>query len=151
MTDRFRQPVPSSRFVMSRGSSVEQDIRKTVERSMKASLGLKTNQKLPPEVIALVNSASVAAASKAVELQATKTAEEAARQFGKIDVLARFDDKARLAQQGMLHISKSNEVDEILKKRAEMLAAKKAALEGAQFTSSEAMSILLADIAARGH
>lgn len=151
MPDGIRQPLSSSRFVLPRGSKVEKEIRRTVERTMKASLGLKSNQKLPADVAALVSSTSVAAASKAVELQATKTAEEAAREFGKVDVLARFDNKARLAQQGIAHISKSNDVDEILKKRAEMLAAKKAALEAAKFTSDEAMSILLADIAARGH
>lgn len=151
MTDRFRQPVATGRFVASKGSTVEQLIRKSVEKSMKASLGLKGNQKLPPDVAALINSTSIAAASKAVELQVAKDAEDAARLFGRGDVLSRFTDKAKLAEQGLVHISQSSEVDQILKKRAEMLGAKKTALEGAGFTSTEAMSILLADIAARSH
>lgn len=151
MTDRFRQPVPTGRFVVSRDSKVEQQIRRSVEKSMKTSLGLKGNQKLPPDVAALINSTSVAAASKAVELQVAKDAEDAAREFQRGDVLSRFTDKAKLAEQGLVHISNSSEVDQILNKRAEMLAAKKAALETAGFTSSEAMSILLADIAARSH
>jgi hypothetical protein len=78
-------------------------------------------------------------------------AESAAKDFATGDVLSRFTDKAKLAEQGMVHISSSNEVAQILKKRAELLAAKKKALETAGFTASEAMSIVLADIAARSH
>lgn len=151
MTDRIRQPIATGRFVVSRDSKVERKIRKSVETSMKASLGLKGNQKLPADVAALINSTSVAAASKAIELQVAKDAEDAAREFGTGDVLSRFTDKAKLAEQGLNHISNSTEVDQILKKRAEMLAAKKAALEAGGFTSGDAMSILLADIAARSH
>lgn len=145
------QTLPSTPIVMSRDSKMERDIRSTVETSMKQNLGLKTSQKLPDDVAAMINSAAATAAAKSVELQVTKAAAEAAATVTKADVLARFDDKARLASQGILHISKSSEVDEILKKRAEMLAAKKAALEAAGFTPDDAMSILLADIAARGH
>jgi hypothetical protein len=50
-----------------------------------------------------------------------------------------------------VHISESNDVKEIMRKRAEMLAEKKKALETAGFSSEEAMEIVLADIAARGH
>jgi hypothetical protein len=38
-----------------------------------------------------------------------------------------------------------------MRQRAQMLAEKKQALETAGFSSEEAMEILLADIAARGH
>ncbi|MGH8953035.1 MAG: hypothetical protein ACRDX9_16655 [Acidimicrobiia bacterium] len=151
MTDRLREPFQPSRFVAAPGSDVEKDIRRTVERSMKDRLGLKGNQKLPGDIAALVNSASATAASKAVELQVLKDAEDAARDFATGDVLTRFTDKAKLAEQGLVHISNSNEVAQILKKRAEMLAAKRTALEKAGFGADEAMSIVLADIAARSH
>lgn len=125
--------------------------RKSVEKSIKERLGLKGNQKIPSDVTALINSASAAAASKALELQVITDAETAAKDFATGDVLSRFTDKAKLAEQGLVHISNSNEVAQILKKRAELLAAKKNALETAGFTAGEAMSIVLADIAARSH
>jgi hypothetical protein len=137
--------------VIERGSSIERDVRKTVEKSMKETLGLTGNQKLPADVAALVGSAAVTAASKAVELQIAVEAERAAKDIGKKDVLTRFTEKAKLAEQGLVHISQSSEVDQILRKRAQLLAAKKSSLETAGFSSDEAMSIILADIAARSH
>jgi hypothetical protein len=150
MSDRARD-LTSGRFVIERGSSVEQDVRKTVEKSMKQTLGLTGNQKLPADVSALISSAAVTAASKAVELQIATEAERAVKDIGKRDVLSRFTEKAKLAEQGLVHISQSSEVDQILKKRAQLLAAKKTSLENAGFTSTEAMSIILADIEARSH
>jgi len=150
MSDRARD-LTSGRFVIERGSSVEQDVRKTVEKSMKQTLGLTGNQKLPADVSALISSAAVTAASKAVELQIATEAERAVKDIGKRDVLSRFTEKAKLAEQGLVHISQSSEVDQILMKRAQLLAAKKTSLENAGFTSTEAMSIILADIEARSH
>lgn len=150
MSDRARD-LASGRFVIERGSSIEQDVRKTVEKSMKQTLGLTGNQKLPADVSALISSAAVTAASKAVELQIAIDAERAVKDIGKRDVLTRFTEKAKLAEQGLVHISQSSEVDQILKKRAQLLAAKKTSLESAGFTSTEAMSIILADIEARSH
>ena len=150
MSDRARD-LSSGRFVIERGSSVEQDVRKTVEKSMKQTLGLTGNQKLPADVSALISSAAVTAASKAVELQIATEAERAVKDIGKRDVLSRFTEKAKLAEQGLVHISQSSEVDQILKKRAQLLAAKKTSLENAGFTSTEAMSVILADIEARSH
>jgi hypothetical protein len=150
MSDRVRD-LSAGRFVIERGSGVEQEVRKTVEKSMKETLGLTGNQRLPADVAALVSSASVTAASKAVELQVATQAELAAKDIGRGDVLTRFTDKAKLAEQGMIHISQSSEVDQILKKRAQLLASKKNSLVAAGFTVDEAMSIILADIQARSH
>lgn len=151
MGDRLREPLQPSRFVAAQGSKVESNIKKSVEKSMKERLGVTGNQKLPSDVTALINSASSAAASKAIELQVITEAEVAAKEFATGNVLTRFTDKAKLAEQGLVHISASNEVNEILKKRAELLSKKKSALEAAGFTAGEAMSIVLADIAARAH
>jgi hypothetical protein len=150
MSDRARD-LTSGRFVIERGSSVEQDVRKTVEKSKKHPLGLPRKQKLPAAVSALISTPAVTAASKAVELQIATEAERAVKDIGKRDVLSRFTEKAKLAEQGLVHISQSSEVDQILKKRAQLLAAKKTSLENAGFTSTEAMSIILADIEARSH
>jgi hypothetical protein len=66
------------------------------------------------------------------------------------DTFARFSDKVRFAVDGIKVIDDSNEVTEVLKKRASLLAKKKKALVDAGFSDEEAMDILLADIAARG-
>jgi hypothetical protein len=150
MSDRVRD-LAAGRFVIERGSSVENDIRKSVEKSMKETLGLTGNQRLPADVAALVSSASVTAASKAVELQVATQAELAAKDIARGNVLTRFTDKAKLAEQGMIHISQSSEVDQILKKRAQLLASKRDSLVAAGFSADEAMTIILADIQARSH
>ncbi|MEA2024518.1 MAG: hypothetical protein U9N79_09550 [Actinomycetota bacterium] len=157
MTDRFRQPAQPNRFVVGGGAftvsggTVEKDIKRSVEKAMKQRLGLKGNQRLPADVAALVASASAAASSKALEIEVLQGAENAAREFTTGDVIGRFDAKAKLADQSLQVISKSSNVKNILKKRAEMLASKKSALETAGFSPEEAMQVLLADIAARGH
>jgi ribose 1,5-bisphosphokinase PhnN len=66
-------------------------------------------------------------------------------------VLGKFDSRVDLARKGLDHIAGSNDVKQIMTRRAEMLAEKKKALETAGFSAQEAMDILLADIAARGH
>jgi hypothetical protein len=66
-------------------------------------------------------------------------------------LLSRFDDKLQLAASSIGHIGQSNDVDAVLKNRAELLAKKKKALVTAGFSDDEAMEIILADIAARGH
>lgn len=133
------------------GTQVEKDIKSSVEKAMRARLGLTGRAKLPGDVQTLIDSASSTAAAKALEVNVIKEVEDAARDATSGDVLARFTSKARLAEQGLAHIAGSSEVDKILQSRANLLAAKKKALEAAGFTSSEAMEIVLADIAARGH
>jgi hypothetical protein len=150
MVDRFRQPIRNSPLVVS-GGSVEQDIRKSVEKSMKKRLGLTGNKKLPADVAALITSASATAAAKAIEMEVFRGAEEAARGFTASDAISKFNVKAKIAEQSLTAIAGSNDVGSILKKRSDMLAAKKKALETAGFTSGEAMQILLGDIAARAH
>ncbi len=61
-----------------------------------------------------------------------------------------FRPESGCSPAGLDHIAGSNDVKKILARRAEMLALKKQTLEAAGFTTEEAMEILLADIAARG-
>jgi len=142
-------PVPMNRFILT-GTPIEQDIKKSVEKDIKLQLGLKGNQKLSPDITALVTSASSAAAAKAIEVKVLKEAEQAARDLSAGDTIARFGKRVKLADERLQAVTDSKSVAGILKKRANMLAAKKSSLEEAGFTSEEAMTILLADIASRG-
>lgn len=134
-----------------RVKKLENDITKEVTASMRARLGVTGRQKLPAEVDALIKSAAAVAAETALETAVVRDIQEATTNVTRGSVLDRFDVKVADARVGLDHIAGSNDVEKILARRAEMLAAKKAALETAGFTSGEAMEILLADIAARGH
>lgn len=129
--------------------SVESDIRKNAERNLRKHLGL--SGQLPADVKEAVESASKAAASKAVELSVIKQIQEAADDVSRGSILDRFDDKIGTAVEGITHIGQSTKVDKVLRERAQLLAKKKAALVAAGFSDGEAMEILLADIAARSH
>jgi hypothetical protein len=133
-----------------RVQALESEIQKTVSRRMGERLGVAPAS-LPADLKSVINSASAAAAQQAVELSVTADLNEAVGDVTRGSVLGKFDARVDLARVGLDHISASNDVKQIMKKRAEMLAEKKQALETAGFSSQEAMQILLADIAARGH
>ncbi len=126
---------------------VEDAIRRHVESSVKKQLGLTGT--LPADLREIIKTAAGAAASTSVELAVARAAEEAARDVGRRNVMARFDEKIKVAADSLTHISQSNEVDEVLKRRSELLAKKRASLVAAGFSDVEAMQIVLADIAAR--
>lgn len=129
--------------------SVEDAIRKDVEATVRTQFALAGA--LPADLKDIVNSAASAAAATAVELAVGRATEEAARDVGRKTVLSRFDDKIKVAAGSLTHISQSAGVDEVLKRRSELLAKKRAALVAAGFSNGEAMQIVLADIAARAH
>ncbi len=133
-----------------RVQAIEGDIQKVVSKRMGERLGVAPGS-IPTELKSVIGAASAAAAQRAVELAVTKDIDEAVGDVTRGSVLGRFDARVDLARAGLDHISASNDVKQIMKKRADMLAEKKKALETAGFTSQEAMEILLADIAARGH
>ena len=141
-----RVTVPSTLRV----KAIESDIQKVVAKRMGERLGVAPGS-LPNELKSLIAAASAAAAQRSVELAVTKDLEDAVGDVSRGPVLGRFDARVDLARQGLDHIAASNDVKQILKKRAEMLAEKKKALETAGFSTQEAMDILLADIAARSH
>jgi hypothetical protein len=128
---------------------VENAVRRDVEATVKRQLGL--TGALPADLREIVGTASQAAAATSVELAVARAAEEAARDVGRKNITGRFDDKIKVAADSLSHISQSNEVDEVLRRRAELLAKKRAALLAAGFTNDESMQIVLADIAARAH
>lgn len=141
-----RPIVPSTLRVQ----ALETEIQKTVSKRMGERLGV-TPGTLPNDLKAVIASASATAAQRAVELGVTQDLAEAVGDVARGSVLDRFDTRVDLARQGLDHISNSNDVKQIMRKRAEMLAEKRRALETAGFTTQEAMDIVLADIAARGH
>ena len=128
---------------------VEKAIRRDVEAAVSRQLGLKGA--LPADLKEIVQAASQAAASTSAELTVARAAEEAARDIGRRDVSVRFDEKIKVAADSLTHISESDRVDEVLKRRSQLLAKKRDSLVAAGFATEEAMQIVLADIAARAH
>jgi hypothetical protein len=129
--------------------SVEDTIRKDVESTVKKQLAL--SGALPVDVKEVIDSAARAAAATSIELAVTRATEEAATDIGRMTLLDRFDDKIKVAAGSLTHISQSGDVDQILERRSELLAKKRAALVAAGFSDDQAMQVLLADIAARAH
>ena len=129
---------------------IEKAIKQAVTTRMRQRLGIAANKPLPSEVDALVAAAAATAAQNALDLSLTRDMDEASTDVARGGVLDRFDVKVDLAGQALDHIAGSGDVQKILKRRADMLAAKKKALETVGFSPQEAMDILLADIAARG-
>lgn len=130
-----------------RVKKVESDITKKVTAQLRSQLGLRANQKLPDDLSALVETASVTAGQAAVENAVLRGVQEAAAEMGRGSLLDRFDAKVGVARASLDHIKGSTDVERILKRRAEMLAMKKTSLVGAGFTDDESMRIILADIA----
>jgi hypothetical protein len=129
--------------------SLEQSIRQDVEASVRSQLNLAGD--VPAEVKEVIDTATKVAAARSLELTVARATEEATRTVSRGSVLERFDSKIKEAAAGIAHIGQSNEVDQVLKQRAELLAKKKQALVTAGFTDDQAMEIVLADIAARAH
>lgn len=133
-----------------RVQSIEKDIEEVVTKRMGARLGI-SGQALPADLKSVIGTAAAAAAQRAVELAVTTDVNEAIGDVTRGSVLGKFDSRVDLARKGLDHIAGSNDVKQIMTRRAQMLAEKKEALETAGFSAQEAMDILLADIAARGH
>lgn len=147
-----KPPIPGDRIVPStlRVRSIEKDIQKVITKRMGERLGVD-GQALPADLKSVIATAAAAAARRSVELAVTTDVNEAIGDVTRGSVLGKFDSRVDLARKGLDHIAGSNDVKQIMTRRAEMLAEKKKALETAGFSAEEAMDILLADIAARGH
>jgi hypothetical protein len=141
-----RPLVPSTLRVQ----SIETEIEKVVTKRMGERLGVE-GRRLPADLKSVIATAAAAAAQRSVELSVAADVNEAIGDVTRGSVLGRFDSRVDLAREGLDHIAGSNDVKQIMTRRAQMLAQKKKALETAGFSAEEAMQILLADIAARGH
>ncbi|MDX2344498.1 MAG: hypothetical protein QNL12_12575 [Acidimicrobiia bacterium] len=150
MAERVTRPGRTVTAPSLRMESLESDIDKSITKVMKSRLGLRSNQKLPPDVQATIKNAAASASQASIENAIVREASEIATGTARGSVLDRFDLKVDVARAGLDHIAGSNDVKKILARRAEMLATKKDTLEKAGFSTEEAMQIVLADIAARG-
>jgi hypothetical protein len=124
-------------------------IREGVTRSVRKRLGLGANAPLPASLTAVIDQTVRDASRKAIELGVTKDAEQAAGDASRRVVLDGFVDKVSAAREGIEIIQRSEDVQLILRKRAELLWAKKRALETAGFSAEDAMRILLAELGPR--
>jgi hypothetical protein len=129
--------------------SLSDRIRQDLEKKVRERLGLSAKEPLPPDVGMLVTNTSQTAASKAIELGVTSDAEALARDAARGVLFESFGEKVSAARTGIDFIAGSNDVSAILTRRAQLLWAKRKALETAGFSNAEAMQILLADIGAR--
>jgi hypothetical protein len=151
-TDRI-PPITGERPIVPttlRVQTVEREIERVVTRRMSERLNVDS-AKLPADLKNVIASASAAAAQRSIELAVTTDLNEAVGDVTRGSVLGKFDARVDLARKGLDHIAGSNDVKQIMTRRAQMLAEKKKALETAGFSPEEAMEIILADIAARGH
>ena len=115
---------------------------------MRKRLGIAAGAPMPNELKQLI---SKEVAASATVLQ-TKVAAEVQSTFGELAqarTVERFKSNAALANAGITAIAATSDVDQILKKRAELLFKKRSALQTAGFSLEEAMQIVLADIAAK--
>ena len=142
------RPVPTRAVGV---KAVEEDIKQTVLKRMKERLAVTDGGTIPAELQTAIAGAAATAAQRSIELSVTRDIDEAVSNVTRGSLIGRFDSRVGAARAGLDHIAASDDVQQIMKKRAEMLAAKKKALEAAGFTTEQAMEIVLADIAARGH
>jgi hypothetical protein len=124
-------------------------VRAATEKRARARLGLQPAEPLPAEVADAIKKASEFAATNALKTSIEKDAQSALEGVEQAAAFDRFLQRAATAKTGITTIAGSQDVKEILKKRAEMLSSKVQALEAAGFSRDEAMRVLLADIAAR--
>jgi hypothetical protein len=151
---RPRIPVPPTPPVVTRPvgtKSVEEDIKQTVTQRMKERLAVADGGQIPPELQKAIDAAAGAAAQRSLELGLTRDIDEAVSDVTRGSLIGRFDSRVGAARAGLDHIVANDDVQQIMRQRAQMLSQKKKALEDAGFTTEQAMEILLADIAARGH
>lgn len=127
---------------------VEDKIRTAMADKLRDQLGVAS---LPAEMDQAIATAAASTAQQVVELGLAQVADQAARDVGRPSLLTRFDDKLNLAATSIGHLTQSDDVERVLRNRAELLAKKKGSLVTAGFSDDEAMQIILADIAARGH
>lgn len=124
-------------------------IREEVTRNLKQRLGLSDGEAIPTQLRPLIEKAAAEAAGNMVQLGVQADAEAAAKDIARPVMFDGFIDKMSAARQGMELIGASEDVRAILRRRAELLWAKRQALETAGFDTASAMQIILAELGAR--
>jgi hypothetical protein len=131
-------------------SSLNKEISKNVVTTLKKKLGLPESKSLPTEYEEIVQ-----AAIKEVEHSATsrfvrQQAISAAKQFYRdSEPKAAIETRLSAALDGVTLVGRSDELKQMIKENANMLFAKKKALEDAGFSSEQAFQLILAEVSAK--
>jgi hypothetical protein len=126
-------------------------IRDEITRSLRKRLGLSASDAIPSHLQPMIDKAAASASGSTLELGLKADAEAAAKEIGRPVLFDGFLDKMSAAREGIDLIGNSQDVAVILRRRAELLWAKKQALETAGFDTESAMRIILAELGARAH
>lgn len=126
--------------------ALTQKIRDEITRNLRKRLGLADGAAIPPQLVPLIDKAAATTASSTLELGVQADAEAAAKDLARPVLFDGFVDKMSAARQGLDLIGTSDDVNAILRRRAELLWAKKQALEAAGFDTGSAMQIILAEL-----
>jgi hypothetical protein len=126
-----------------------QKIREEITRNLRKRLGLSEGEAIPAHLRPMIDKAATSASGKSLELGLMSDAEAAAKEIGRPVLFDGFLDKMSAAREGMELIGRSEDVTTILRRRAELLWAKKQSLEAAGFDTESAMRIILAELGDR--
>lgn len=117
-----------------RVDAIEKDINDVVSKGLGQRLNVAPGS-LPQDLKDVIATTSAAAAQRAIELAVTQDVNEAVGGVTRGSVLNRFDARVDLAKQGLVHISQSDDVKEIM-----VLAAVNEALRSARGLMESKMS-----------
>ena len=121
-------------------------VRDEVEKKVRQRFGIPQNKPLPRELDTLIDQVTSTSTGKAIDLAVDRDTDAAIRKAYRPAQLDGFKDKVSAARVGIDLIAQSQDVDSILKRRAELLFKKRQALVTAGFREAEAMEIVLADL-----
>jgi DNA gyrase/topoisomerase IV subunit A len=120
------------------------------EKKIKKELGYKQNQNLPQSVQTVLKKAVTKSAGESLGAFIDKESLSVTKELLTKTQMEKWKDRVKHAHTGINEINNTDEVEEILKARAELLKKKINALESNKFSRDEAMKILLADIGVKG-
>ena len=122
-----------------------------VEGKLRKRIGIRPADATPAALKALINQEIGTVATPLLKGKVNAEVQSTMAGLAQARTIDKFKENLGFAQAGISVIAAASEVDEILKKRAELLFKKKTALETAGFTPDQAMQIVLGDIAAKAH
>jgi hypothetical protein len=137
---------PAARPPRDTAPALTQKIRDEITRNLRKRLGLADGAAIPAQLVPLIEKAATTTSSSTLELGLQADAEAAAKDLARPVLFDGFVDKMSAARQGLDLIGTSEDVNAILRRRAELLWAKKQALETAGFDTDSAMQIILAEL-----
>jgi hypothetical protein len=132
-------------------AAIEKKLAATVELNLQKRMGLREGEPVGADVKALVMEEVKKHSDALLRSRIPAEVRSNLAALGHARTQERLRSNLGMAKDSITALAAANEVAEILKKRAELLAKKKAALETAGFSADQAMQIVLADIASKAH